>query len=128
MGIFMNRLLLVLGDILALFVTTLVGFITHRETDLSFLGRFLASFLPLTLAWFLLAPWFGLFEQEITSNPKQLWRPVLTMVFAAPLAVVIRGLVLNGAILPIFVVVLAATSALGIMIWRGIYSLLKRKE
>ena len=124
----MNQPLLVLGDILALFLTTLVGFVTHRETGLSFLGRFFASFLPLTLGWFLLAPWFGLFQQVITSNPKQLWRPVLAMLFAAPLAVVLRGLVLNAAILPIFAVVLGATSALGMLIWRALYFLLNRKS
>jgi Protein of unknown function (DUF3054) len=124
----MNRWLLVLGDILALLLTTLLGFVSHRETDLSFVWRFFAVFLPLTLAWFLLAPWFGLFEAEITSNPRQFWRVVLAMVFAAPWAVVIRGLILNAAILPIFVIVLGATSALGVAIWRGLYFLLKRNS
>jgi Protein of unknown function (DUF3054) len=124
----MNRWLLVLGDILALLLTTLLGFVSHRETDLSFVWRFFAVFLPLTLAWFLLAPWFGLFEAEITSSPRQLWRVVLAMVFAAPWAVVIRGLILNAAILPIFVIVLGATSALGMAIWRGLYFLLKRNS
>jgi ABC-type xylose transport system permease subunit len=112
---------IMLGDLLALFLTTLVGFITHGETDLSFLPRFLAAFLPLVVAWFLLAPWFGLFQPDITSNPKQLWRPVLAMLFAAPLAAVLRGLILNTAILPIFVVVLGATSVFGVLIWRALF-------
>ncbi len=88
----------------------------------------LAAFIPLTIAWFLLAPWFGLFQSEIVSNFKQLWRPILAMLFAAPLAALLRGLILNAPIIPIFAVVLASTSALGMLIWRGLYFLLSRKE
>ena len=109
------------GDILALAVTTMIGFVTHGETDFSFLPRFLAIFVPLTAAWFLLAPWLGLFQQEITSNPKQLWRPAFAMLFAVPLAGVIRGMLLQTAVLPIFIIVLTATSALGMSIWRGMW-------
>ena len=113
--------ILYVGDIVAILFVTLLGFITHRETDFSFLPRFLAAFIPLTVAWFLLAPWFGLFESDVISNPKQLWRPLLAMLFAAPLAVVVRGFLLNAAILPIFAIIFGATSALGMVVWRGLY-------
>jgi hypothetical protein len=124
----MKNYFLILGDILALFLTTLIGFITHGETEVSFLPRFLAAFIPLLLAWFLLAPWFGLFEHENISNPRQLWRPVLAMVFSVPLAVVLRGFVLHSAVLPVFVMIFGATSALGLIIWRGLYFFLRRKS
>jgi len=123
---FIKRILIP-GDILALAVTTLIGFVTHRETDMSFLPRLLAAFVPLTIAWFILAPWFGLFQPEITSNPKQLWRAALAMLFAAPLAGVFRGLILQADIVPIFIIVFGATSAFGIVIWRGVYFVLNRK-
>jgi DUF3054 family protein len=123
----MKKYIIPLGDILALLLTTLVGFVTHGEGGLSFLPRFFAAFIPLTLAWFLLAPWFGLFQAEITSDPKELWRPALAMLFAAPLAVVFRGLILNAPIIPIFAIVFGATSAFGMLIWRGIFILLNRK-
>ena len=123
----MKKSIIFIGDTLAILITTLVGFVTHGEGNLSFLPRFLAAFMPLVIAWFLLAPWLGLFQPEIISNPKQLWRPVLAMIFAAPLAVVFRGLILNSAILPIFAIVFGATSAFGMVIWRGIYFLLNRK-
>ena len=123
----MKRSLFIFGDILAILFTTFVGFVTHGEGNLSFLPRFLAAFIPLVIAWFLLAPWFELFQPEITSSPQQLWRPALAMLFAAPLAGVFRGLILQSAILPIFIIVLGATSALGMVIWRGIYFLLDRK-
>jgi hypothetical protein len=124
----MKNKFLIPGDILAIAVVTVIGFATHNEADLSFLPRMLAAFVPLTVAWFLLAPWFGLFQPEIISSFKQLWRPVLAMLFAAPLAAVLRGLWLNAPIIPIFAVVLAATSALGMLLWRGIYLLVSRDQ
>ena len=123
----MKKSVLIVGDILAILVTTLIGFATHGELKSEFLIRMVAAIVPLTVAWFLLAPWLGLFQPEIISNPKQLWRPVLAMIFAAPLAVVFRGLILNAPIIPIFAIVFGATSAFGMVLWRGLFTLLNRK-
>jgi hypothetical protein len=123
----MKKYFLISGDILAIAIITVIGFATHGEADPSFLPRMLAVFVPLAVSWFLLAPWFGLFQPEITSTLKHLWRPVLAMLFAAPLAAVLRGLILNVPIIPIFAAVLASTSALGMLVWRGIYVFLNRK-
>jgi len=116
-----QKMTLMAGDAVAVAIVTVIGFVTHGETGISFLPRMLAAFIPLTVAWFLVAPWLGLFQPEITSNPKQLWRPMLAMLFAGPLAAVLRGLILNAPIIPIFAVVLSATSAFGMLVWRGIY-------
>jgi hypothetical protein len=125
---FSSKRILILGDILAIAIVTVIGFATHKEAGMSFLLRMAVIFFPLSISWFFLAPWFGLFQPEITSNPKQLWRPVLAMFFAAPLAVVLRGLILNAPIIPIFAIVLSATSAFGMVVWRGIYFLLNRRQ
>ena len=122
-----NRSVLILGDILAIGIITLIGFATHGETDLSFLPRMAATFFPLVMAWFLLAPRLGLFKEEVIYDARQLWRPALTALFAAPLAAVLRGLMLNAAIIPIFAIVLGAFSALGMAVWRALYFLLNRK-
>jgi hypothetical protein len=116
------------GDILAIAIVTLFGFATHGETALSFLPRMGAILIPLMISWFLLAPWLGLFQPEIISHLNQLWRPAFAILFAAPLAAVLRGLILNAPIIPIFVVVLGGTLALGMTLWRGIYFLLNRRE
>jgi hypothetical protein len=123
----MKRTSLFLGDILAILIITLIGFATHNELKLEFLLRMVAAIVPLTIAWFLLAPWLGLFQPDVISNPKELWRPVLTMIFAAPLAVVFRGLILNAPIIPIFAIVFGATSAFGVLVWRTLYFFLNRK-
>jgi hypothetical protein len=119
---------LILGDILAILIITLIGFATHGEAGISFLPRMAAVFFPLVIAWFMLAPFLGLFEAQSTTDPKQLWRPALAMVFASPLAAVLRGMLLNAPIIPIFAVVLSATSALGMLFWRGIYLFFSRKS
>lgn len=122
-----NRSVLILGDVLAMSLVTFIGFATHGETDLSFLPRMAATFLPLVIGWFLLAPRLGLFQDEVIYHSRQLWRPALTALLAAPLAVVLRGFMLNTPIIPIFAVVLGVTSALGMVIWRALYLLLDRK-
>ena len=120
-----NRILIP-GDILAVTIVTLIGFATHGETELSFLPRMAAVFFPLAVAWLILAPPLRLFQQEVVSDPRQLWRPALAMIFVAPLAAVLRGLILNAPIIPIFAVVLSATSAFGMLVWRVVYLLLIR--
>ena len=123
-----SKQILIGGDILAIAIVTITGFATHGEVDMSFLPRMLAAFVPLTVAWFLISPWLRLFQPEVVSNPRQLWRPVLAMIFAGPFAALLRGLILNAPIIPVFAVVLSATSAFGMLVWRGIYFFLNRKS
>jgi hypothetical protein len=123
----MRKYLLILGDILAIALITVIGFASHGEAGISFLPRMAAAFFPLIVSWLILAPALGLFQQHTVLNTKQLWRPVLGMIFAAPFAAILRGLILNAPIVPIFAVVLSATSAFGLLVWRGIYLFLARK-
>jgi hypothetical protein len=116
-----------LGDVIVLGAVTLIGFATHGEAGLPFLPRILATFLPLTAGWFLLAPWFGLFGRAVSADPRQLWRPAWAMLLAAPLAATLRGLVLQAPILPVFVLVLGLSCALGLTGWRILlYALIRR--
>ena len=60
---FMNKNLpLLLGDILAMAILTVIGFATHAEMNASYLPRMGAVFFPVLVSWFMIAPWFGLFE------------------------------------------------------------------
>jgi Protein of unknown function (DUF3054) len=130
-----RNILLILGDMITLLIITLIGFAAHGETSISFLPRMLTTFIPLLIGWFLLAPWFGLLTPSVAARHLPRfgggWVGVITaglaMLFAGPLAVVLRGLILNAPIIPIFAVVLSATSVLGMMIWRTLYFLLNRR-
>ena len=120
---------LVIGDVIALAVITIVGFASHRETGFSFLPRMLSTFIPLVVSWFLIAPWLGLFNAQITSDFKQLWRPLLAMLLAAPMTAVLRATMLNSVALPLFTLILGGSAALGMLIWRAIWhSLAYRKR
>lgn len=123
----MSKTILYVSDAIAIALVTVAGFAFHGETNADILPRVLLSFVPLTIAWFLLAPLLGLYQPEIVSNPKQLWRPALAMIFAAPLAALVRANILGSMVIPIFANVLAATSALGMVVWRGIYIFIARK-
>lgn len=123
---FKSKWTLVVGDILALAIITVIGFASHGETDLSFLPRMMTTFIPLVISWFLIAPWPGLFNIKITSDPKQLWRPPLAMLLAAPMTATLRAAMLNAVALPLFTFILGGSAALGMLIWRGVYYLWKR--
>ncbi len=121
-----SKYVLATGDLLAIAIVTAIGFATHGEANLAFLPRMAALFFPLSISWFLLAPALGLLQEETISDPKQLWRPAFVMLFAAPLAAVLRGFILNAPIIPVFAAVLTGTVALGMVSWRGVYLLLRR--
>ena len=124
----MKKSVLIIGDLLAIALVTYIGFATHGEANLAFLPRMAAAFFPLTVSWFLLAPFVGLFQDQTVPHTRQLGRAALTALFAAPLAAILRGFILNAPVIPIFAAVLAGTSALGMVIWRSLYLLWVRKS
>ena len=124
----MNTRILILGDILAIALLTLIGFASHAELTVAFLPRMAAAFLPLVAAWLLLAPMLALYQESVTSEAGQLWRPAFVMLYAGPLATVVRGLLLNAPVIPIFAVVLTTTGAACLTIWRVAWMLLKRRK
>jgi Cu/Ag efflux pump CusA len=112
---------LVAGDSLALAIITVIGFASHRETNISFIPRMFTTFIPLVVSWFLIAPWLGLFDSQILANPKQLWRPLLAMLLAAPMTAVLRAAMLNAVALPLFTMILGGSAALGMLVWRTVW-------
>ncbi|MDX9992836.1 MAG: DUF3054 family protein [Anaerolineales bacterium] len=119
--------LLIIGDLLTLVIVTIVGFLTHGPLTLELLPRMMTTFLPLLAGWFLLAPLLRLFSPKITVQPLQLWRPLYATFLAAPLTGVLRAAMLNGIILPLFVLILGASAALGMLLWRALFLLLQRR-
>jgi hypothetical protein len=118
--------LLILGDFLTLLLVTLIGFATHNsQFDLR---RILANWLPMCLAWGMAAPLLGLWNKKQPSLLKNWWRLLWASVLSVPLGVVIRGFILNTPTIGIFVLVMMATSVLGLIIWRLIWQLLSMKK
>jgi hypothetical protein len=126
-NIFKSKWTLIVGDIIALAVITVIGFASHGETDISYVPRMFTTFIPLVVSWFLIAPWLGTFDSHITADVKQLWRPPLAMLLAAPMAAILRAAMLNGVALPLFALILGGSAALGMLVWRGLYLFWRRK-
>lgn len=118
---------LILGDLGALFIVTILGFYRHSELEPQSSARMLATFVPFTVAWFLIAPWLGLFEPARALDPRRSWVPALAAVFSAPLGAVLRGVWLGAPVLTVFVGVMAGVSAVVLGAWRLGYLLLVRR-
>jgi Protein of unknown function (DUF3054) len=112
--------ILLIGDMFTLLLVTLFGFARHGTMGTAG-ARMLATFVPLVIAWLLIAPHLHVFQEAVSSDWKELWRPFWAMVLAAPLAAWLRGVWLDAPILPIFVVVLGGVSALALLAWRALY-------
>ncbi len=108
------------GDVITLALVTLAGFATHNELGTAGF-RLLTTFIPLSAAWFLLAPHLMVYDPRCFNHPAQLWRPFWAMVLAAPLAGWMRGVWLNMPIQPVFVLVLSGISSLALLAWRSVY-------
>lgn len=113
------------GDVVAVLIVTMVGFLDHYGTVQGW--RWLTTFLPVLAAWFAVAPWLGVYRGDLVCQPREVWRPVLAALLSAPLAATLRGFWLNAAMLPIFVAVLGLTNALGLLIWRLAWALVGKR-
>jgi hypothetical protein len=111
---------LVIGDGLVVLAVTLFGLNSH---DQSLAGlNWLSTFLPVTLAWGLIAPWFGLYQADVVHSPLQVWRILPTILLAAPLALLLRSLWLGRPIIWQFGLVLGGILTLAFMIWRLVWA------
>ena len=111
---------LIFGDVVIIAVLTLYGFANHKMLNASG-TRMAATLIPWAAAWMLVAPFFGIFNIEITSQGKYLWRPLWAMIIASPFAGLLRAAWLGNDVVVAFVVVFGGFCALGITAWRVIY-------
>ena len=117
---------LMIGDFATFLIVTTLGFANHNsQFDLT---RILANWIPLCLAWSMAAPLLGLWKPAQPSLLSSWWRIIWAIVLSVPLAVVIRGFILNTPTIGIFVLVMIGTSTLGLLIWRLIWFLIQKKQ
>lgn len=119
--------LLVAGDVVVIFLVTLVGFASHNRLG-SGVMRILTTFIPVLVGWVLVGIHVGVFDPARAANPRQLWRPFWAMVLAGPFAGWMRGLLLGIPVAPIFVIILGGFSALSLLVWRTLFWFLTRNR
>lgn len=112
---------LLIGDLIALVLLTLLGFATHQELDAWY--RMLVVLVSVGFAWLWTAPWFGLYRAEIANNLGQAWwRTAWAWTLAGPLGLVLRAIWLQAPLIPIFAIVFISLNTLGFVIWRSVYA------
>jgi hypothetical protein len=114
------QILLFIGDIIIFAIVTILGFASHDTLGTAGF-RMLTTFVPVVLAWLLIAPHLSVYDIDVVIRFRGLWRPPWAMVLAAPMAAFLRGAWLGTAIIPVFVVVIGGVNALAILIWRMIF-------
>jgi hypothetical protein len=112
---------LLLGDLAALAVMTVIGQQSHSTLDQGF-SRFLVNFLPFALAWVAAAFCLEAYNPERLARYTELWRPFAAMILAAPLGGVLRALVQDSVVMPVFVIAFGGMSALALLAWRFGYA------
>lgn len=110
-----------MGDFLVLVLVPLIGFASHqRLADAA--SRFLPNLIPWFAAWLLVAPHLGVFDLQLASQPRQLWRPFWAMLLAAPMGGLLRSVWLGTPLIPLFVLIMGGISALALLVWRAVYT------
>lgn len=115
--------LLWIGDACAIGLVTAIGFATHGTLQTAG-WRFLTTFLPMIIAWWLVTLPAGLMQVAAIRKWSDLWKPVWAGLLAGPLAALLRSLWLGQAVVPVFALVLTAVASFGLLIWRAGFSLL----
>ena len=116
----------IIGDFIAFFVITLIGFFSH-QSSLS-IGRFLVTFIPLCAAWLVTAPWMGLFEKHQVNFSAVWWRVIWSVLLSTPLALFVRALLLKSSVQVPFTLVMISTSIVAILIWRLILFFISQRK
>jgi len=107
---------LLAGDAVFLLAVTWLGFASHGRSLTG--GRWLVTYLPLLGSWLAIAWLLGLFIPSRINLWQVVWRVFAAAVFSAPLAVLLRALWLQQTVIPVFGLVMIATTAAGMAIWR----------
>ena len=123
-----GRWLLPFGDAVIYALLTVFGFAFHQEIEAAASGRFLATYLPFLGAWFAAAGALGALDPERAVDPRQLWRPVVAVLVATPIAAVLRSAWLGTPPVTVFIVVMAGVSLVGLGVWRTAYLLVRRRR
>ncbi len=112
---------LALGDALTLLLVTLSGFASHNELQAAFIGRMLLSWIPFTLAWWLLTARMGLLD----PSAKMSWRLTFDLgvaaLYAAALGMLVRAWRLGGVLIPLFALVMAGVAWPALWLWRWLW-------
>ena len=120
-----QHLILIAGDLLVILSFVWIGRSSHG-LSITNIGAGLWTALPFILSWLVIAPWFGIYRDEVNRAWKKIApRLLLAWAVAGPVALVLRALFLGrpvpAGIMPIFASIALAYIGLVALIWRLAY-------
>ena len=117
-----KKWLLYTGDALAVVVLTLIGFASHDELALAYLPRMAATFFPVVIAWLGIAPWLGLFADNLAFKQNLHLRITFAALYASAMAAFLQSLILQTDEVAVgFLFGLAGAAVVSMNIWRWLY-------
>ncbi|MDM8519166.1 DUF3054 domain-containing protein [Anaerolineales bacterium HSG6] len=121
-----STITLAIGDLVALLLIVWLGRLSH-VISIWDVGQWLYTAFPFVLAWFVIMPWFGVYQTEIHQNWRRLLPRLLlgwTLV-GLPLGLMMRSFILGrpiiAGIMPTFAMVMVITTTSAILGWRFVH-------
>lgn len=107
-----------IGDLIAFLLVGIVGLNSHGETLEP--ANLVRVVWPVALAWYVIAPFFGLFRRDLATQPKRMAaRTALGWLVACVGALVLRSLFETHKPPPVsFAIVTFLTNLVALFIWR----------
>ncbi len=117
---------LALGDMLVFLAFAAIGRGSHGEaTGLAAIPQVILTAAPFAIAWFIVAPFVGVYRRELMADPRKMAaRTLLGWVLSWPVAMALRGIFVDHAVPPwTFAVIALVVNAAFLLIWRWPYAL-----
>jgi len=117
---------LALGDMLVFLAFAAIGRGSHGEaTGLAAIPQVILTAAPFAIAWFIVAPFVGVYRRELVANPRKMAvRTLVGWVLSWPMAMALRGIFVDHAVPPwTFAVIALVVNAAFLLIWRWPYAL-----
>ena len=118
---------LALGDMLVFLAFAAIGRGSHGEaTGLAAIPQVILTAAPFAIAWFIVAPFVGVYRRELMADPRKMAaRTLLGWVLSWPVAMALRGIFVDHAVPPwTFAVIALVVNAAFLLIWRWPYALI----
>lgn len=115
---------LAVGDVALFMVFAAIGRASHSEAaGFSAIAEIAQTAAPFALGWFVIAPWLGLFNADVSAQPRRmLGRTALAWVLALPIGLIVRALIIGRGSPLSFAIVTFITALLMLLGWRGAYA------
>jgi hypothetical protein len=115
------QLLLILGDVVIFMFFAFTGRETHAPGDANLIVNALPTLLTFLIVWFVIAAVGRVYRSGVMTNPTAaVLRTLIAWIIAAPIAIVIRAILLQRTAIPWqFVAVTLGLVGSLLLIWHG---------